>query len=182
MPSPGEERSVQNSRRRGKPSAGLTVQAAVAFPVGTMVVIDLRFPGQSFTYRSRGMVSWVTPSQRSNEQFNIGVLVFGMDKLDSGGDNVSRAPAFVSFSLAPDSPSASLESEPSPAYRRPQPQARRLRDSEPAPAWSELVRVRSAEPPRVSVAPRSTTARGSLVSLCAVDLKIARWKIGRAHV
>jgi hypothetical protein len=121
------------------------------------------------------MVSWVTPSQRGDGMYTIGVLVFGMDKLDSGGVNLSRAPQLSSYSLAPTDPtSESRLSMPEPP-RESEPLGRRLRDSEPAPAWTKLVRDKGEPPPRFSPPPRSGSARGALVSMCAVDLKIARW-------
>jgi Tfp pilus assembly protein PilZ len=80
-----EQRLISSARRDPRPSAGLVVESYDMFATGTMVVLDITFQDQPFSYRSRGMVSWVVPSSDETKPHKIGVTVFGMQKLDPEG-------------------------------------------------------------------------------------------------
>ncbi len=88
-PNPSDQRLIA-SKRRQRPSAGLIVNTFSYFKVGALVEVDLKFPGQDLYYRSKGMVSWVEKTDDPTYPFKLGILVFGMDKLDPDGISVAR--------------------------------------------------------------------------------------------
>ncbi|MCP4676464.1 MAG: GAF domain-containing protein [Deltaproteobacteria bacterium] len=106
------DRIILRGRRRARPSAGLIVESEYAFQIGALVLLDLKFPGQVYTYRSRGMVSWVVRGDAARHPHKMGVLIFGMDKLDEHGISVSlAAPPPVPREETVSEPPESLRSE-----------------------------------------------------------------------
>ncbi len=69
LPEHAENPVIIGARRRAKPSAGLIVESDELFQVGALVSILLEFKGQPFTYRSRGMVSWVVEGSTSERPY-----------------------------------------------------------------------------------------------------------------
>ncbi len=69
-------RLITNNKRKVA-SAGLVVPTLADISAGALVEIDLSFPGIPLIYRSRGIVDWMDSAAGK-----MGVLVFGMDKVD----------------------------------------------------------------------------------------------------
>ncbi|MBN2526124.1 MAG: GAF domain-containing protein [Deltaproteobacteria bacterium] len=91
----GEVLTIENSKRREPARSGLMLQTNVRYPLGTLVQMDIKFPGQEYTYRAKGIVSWIDASA-SGPVMPMGVTITGMDKLDRYGISVS-----ISEQLAP---------------------------------------------------------------------------------
>ncbi|MBN2715123.1 MAG: hypothetical protein JXX14_04660, partial [Deltaproteobacteria bacterium] len=70
-------RRLITANKRKVASAGLIVPTPDDISAGALVEIDLSFPGIPLIYRSRGVVDWMDGTAG-----RMGVLVFGMDKLD----------------------------------------------------------------------------------------------------
>ncbi|MBN2524963.1 MAG: hypothetical protein JXR76_01130 [Deltaproteobacteria bacterium] len=70
-------RRLITSNKRKVSSAGLVVPSPPNISAGALVEIDLSFPGVPLIYRSRGVVDWMDGAAGK-----MGVLVFGMDKVD----------------------------------------------------------------------------------------------------
>jgi hypothetical protein len=62
-------------------NAGLIVASPEPFEAGVLVEIDIKFPGQDATYRSRGIVDFVTKGAVEGT-VDLAVAIFGIDKLD----------------------------------------------------------------------------------------------------
>ncbi|MCP4599636.1 MAG: hypothetical protein GY847_03700 [Proteobacteria bacterium] len=88
-PGRSENRLITSSKRRSKPATGFVVDLATTFQVGTLIELDLAFPGQPFTYRARGMVSWISEGVDSNRPHKVWIVVSRMDKLDISGVSMS---------------------------------------------------------------------------------------------
>ena len=84
-PSRSEARLVANYRKQTKPSAGFLVDLDYTFPLNTLVEMDVKFPGQSFYYRSRGIVEWHGQGNAAERPYRLGIRVLGMEKLDPSG-------------------------------------------------------------------------------------------------
>lgn len=189
-----QERLLAFEQKRRKPSAGLVVDSHDDFEIGSHVILDLKFPGQPFTYRSVGTVSWAVPGDPGGPERKLGVLVYGMDKLDEQGISVSMAPASPFATPAPPPPLKRPSREPA----APEPEALppRERTNRPRPPLASVTAPYPArrtpsspgtrgtqgyrhEGPSERDPAREDAPTGSfsaeLVSLCAVDLKIAGW-------
>ncbi len=89
MPSKSSEyHLISNSRRRTKRSTGFVIELATAFPVGTLVELDLAFPGQSIKYRARGMISWISEGKDPARPYKVWILISKMEKLSPSGATV----------------------------------------------------------------------------------------------
>ncbi len=166
-PEHSEGRLVIGGRRRSRPSAGLIVESETVFPVGALIMLDLRFPGQEHTYRSRGMVSWVVQGSDTNDSHKMGVLVFGMDKLDQQNSSESFTSAETRTANEPsDAPidDAFYSIPPSAAKVSVAPTARSLKTEDPK---------HKACPSEVPAA--GHFASDGLVFLCASNIKVAKW-------
>ncbi|MCP4601128.1 MAG: GAF domain-containing protein [Proteobacteria bacterium] len=140
----------------------MILESETAFSVGSLVLIDLKFPNQVYTYRSHGVVSWVVEGPGKSRLFKLGVLIFGMDKLDEHGVSLSIAapsPIGRESKIDTDPPSESVLQIPDPELI--EHISISQKDDKPAPDS-----VTQKDPHSIS---------GELVSLCATDDKIARW-------
>jgi len=63
-------------------NAGLIVTTSESFEAGALVEIDIKFPGQEATYRSRGIVDYVEDVRDESGVLQLAVAIFGIDKLD----------------------------------------------------------------------------------------------------
>ncbi|MCP4676468.1 MAG: hypothetical protein GY854_13330 [Deltaproteobacteria bacterium] len=79
-------RLITNSKRRAKPAAGFVVESATTYPVGALVELELKFPGQPSTYRARGMVSWISEGEEPTSRHKIWILISRMEKLGEDSD------------------------------------------------------------------------------------------------
>ncbi|MDJ0762335.1 MAG: hypothetical protein QNJ97_05045 [Myxococcota bacterium] len=105
-PGRADRRFISSSRRRTKPTAGFIVSLPSTFSIGAVIELDLAFPDQPFTYRARGMVSWVQDGA-SQDHCRTGVIVLAMEKLDPSGVPISEPPvepAVGSGHIRPSSP------------------------------------------------------------------------------
>ncbi|MDJ0763793.1 MAG: GAF domain-containing protein [Myxococcota bacterium] len=169
-----ENRIIGGDRRRSRPSAGLIVEAETPFPVGGLVLVDLKFPGQSVTYRSQGIVSWVVDNRKTDRPFKMGVLIFGMDKLDANG---------VSLSIAAPSP-IPVDTDPLPGHLASTPSAGAEHPAASPPldqplfadtSSEEKTPLPSAEPLHSSPETDAQSTVGDGISVCAADWKITNW-------
>ncbi len=164
-----EGQLIMGVRRRSRPSAGLIVESENAFPIGALVLLDLKFPGQLYTYRSRGMVSWVVPGQDPERPNKLGVLVFGMDKLDEHGISVSIA-APPAAPMIDEMDSAHPEEILLDKYASVPPPAKPV-----VPTPIPFPPIPDPEPHAEPASLLSASVSGELVSLCAADVKIGKW-------
>ncbi len=203
LPEHAENPIIIGTRRRSKPSAGLIVESEESFQVGALVSILLEFKGQPFTYRSRGMVSWVVDGSNPLRPHKLGVLIFGMDKLDPDGFLVSMAaaspiPTIETDSIpAPQSPIDTLGSFPE-VFPEDEPASGLVAPSPRAPTPVDFISdelifetgykespptLRGIGPPtdreqaalEADTTPPEETNPGDLVSMCTQDTKIAQW-------
>ena len=84
----GEIKSIAGSKRRVAPSCGLILGSNIVFDIGALVQLDMKFDGQGYSYRAKGIVSWVFDSDKDGS-YKLGVTIMGMDKLDPFGVSVS---------------------------------------------------------------------------------------------
>jgi hypothetical protein len=80
-----DNRLISNIRRVSRASGGFVVELDSEFQVHTLVELDVRFPGQSHYYRSRGLVEWNAKSDNPKKPHKIGIRVIVMEKLDPEG-------------------------------------------------------------------------------------------------
>lgn len=103
-------RLITNNKRKIA-SAGLVVSNPDKISAGALVEIDLSFPGIPLIYRSRGVVDWI-----DDKKTKMGVLVFGMDKVDPNAvppQPTAQTPPTEDISEAsPESVPPETESEP----------------------------------------------------------------------
>lgn len=99
-------RLITNNKRKVS-SAGLVVDQLDSISAGALVEIDLSFPGIPLIYRSRGVVDWL-----DGATMKMGVLVFGMDKVDPNATPEVEAPKPQPAAPAMTAPK---DSEPPPA-------------------------------------------------------------------
>lgn len=95
-----ESRLISNIRKVSRASAGFVVDLPYAFPVHTLVEMDVKFPGQAHYYRCRGLVEWHTPGNHPEKPHQLGIRVMSMEKLDPAGfpmtqQRTQRRPAVV---------------------------------------------------------------------------------------
>ncbi|MBN2343072.1 MAG: hypothetical protein JXX29_03550 [Deltaproteobacteria bacterium] len=112
-------RLITNNKRKVS-SAGLVVQAPSDIAAGALVEIDLSFPGIPLIYRSRGVVDWLDTAAGK-----IGVLVFGMDKVDPNAIPEPEAPLPqepIPEELPPPQQAPAMEPEAPPQAPEPMPQ------------------------------------------------------------
>lgn len=84
----GEVLTINRSQKREPVRSGLLIQSDTRFELGTLVQLDIKFPGQEHTYRSKGIVSWIE-DEPSGDSIVLGITITGMDKLDQYGISVS---------------------------------------------------------------------------------------------
>ena len=84
----GEVLTIAGSKRREPSRSGLMLEWEVPYPIGTLVQMDIKFPGQEYTYRAKGIVSLVADAPESGA-IPLGITITGMDKLDKYGISVS---------------------------------------------------------------------------------------------
>lgn len=99
----GEVMTLSASKRREPARSGLMLETDVHFPLGTLVQLDIKFPGQEYTYRAKGIVSWID-AKLSPGKNPIGITITGMDKLDRYGISVSISEAEPSAPTPPATP------------------------------------------------------------------------------
>lgn len=126
-------RRLITSNKRKVSSAGLVVPALSETSAGGLVEIDLSFPGIPLIYRSRGVVDWI-----DSNTGKMGVLVFGMDKVDP-----NAAPPPAPPPEPKPSPIPSPEPTPAPAPEEPKQEAAPA----PAPQPAEAQPVADVSPP-----------------------------------
>ena len=80
-----ESRLISNLRRNSKPSAGFIVDLEYTFAVRTLVEMDVKFPGQSFYYRARGVVERSSRGADPTRPYRLGIRIIAMEKLDPTG-------------------------------------------------------------------------------------------------
>lgn len=80
-----ESRLIANFRRNTKPSAGFIVDLDYTFAVRTLVEMDVKFPGQSFYYRARGVVERRDKGTNPERPYRLGIRIIAMEKLDPTG-------------------------------------------------------------------------------------------------
>ncbi len=125
----GEVMTLSASKRREPARSGLMLETDAHFPLGTLVQLDIKFPGQEYTYRARGIVSWVENNSSPGKN-PIGITITGMDKLDRYGISVSIS-----------------EAEPSAPTPSATPPMADLQDEMPMPPRVPLPRTASSYPP-----------------------------------
>ncbi|MBN2340106.1 MAG: GAF domain-containing protein [Deltaproteobacteria bacterium] len=84
----GDVLTLSGSKRREPVRSGLLVNSDTRYALGTLVQMDIKFPGQNYTYRAKGIVSWVEDEPRG-AIVELGITITGMDKLDKYGISVS---------------------------------------------------------------------------------------------
>ena len=133
-------RLISNNKRKVS-SAGLIVPSLAEISAGSLVEIDLSFPGIPLIYRSRGVVDWLDDGAGK-----MGVLVFGMDKVDPNAQKEEPVQKPESApSPEPETPAA-VQPEASEEVAAPQIPA----TPEPAPAV-EQVQTEAAKVPGMSM-------------------------------
>ncbi len=93
LPDTQEPRVIVISKRASKPSVGLIVETAEDLPVGTMVELTLKFGDNPFSYRPRGLISWIQDGPDAHKPFRLGVVIMQMEKLDQFGIPIPVQPS-----------------------------------------------------------------------------------------
>lgn len=88
----GEVLTLSRSKKRESVQSGLLIDSDIPYQLGSVVQLDIQFPGQEHTYRSKGIVSW-TEQSPVGENFQLGITITGMDKLDKYGNSMALAEA-----------------------------------------------------------------------------------------
>jgi hypothetical protein len=94
-----DNRLISNIRKVSRTSGGFVVELDSKLQVHTLVELDVKFPGQSHYYRSRGLVEWYAKSDNPKKPHKVGIRVIAMEKLDPAGAPMAapkqRKPAFT---------------------------------------------------------------------------------------
>lgn len=81
-------RFVSASRPTARPSTGFIIENATYYPVGTLVELDLYFAASEQAYRARGLVSWAQEASQKGSSHRLGIVVFGVEKMDDASMEV----------------------------------------------------------------------------------------------
>jgi hypothetical protein len=82
----GEVMTVDGARRRQPANSGLIINSEILYEIGSLLQIDLKFEGDEFSYRGKGIVTWM---KKNSSDFTLGVVITGMDKLDKFGMSIT---------------------------------------------------------------------------------------------
>ena len=124
--------------RPKRANAGLIVTSSQPFEAGALLEIDVKFPGQDATYRSRGIVDFVSRGSAPNGAVELAIAIFGINKIDPNAQAPSEPAAPIAID---DAGGEEIAAPPEPREAEPAP------EPAPSPPARGTPTVRVSSPP-----------------------------------